>query len=194
MGQCDVKVSKETQTNNTLKTWAILLLSFGLAIGAVIYIARHKTAVENFIRSMGIAGPLVSVGLYAVLGASPLPADPLTLINGAVFGPLWGAFIAWVGTTLAAVVEYYVGTRIANAAEFEERRDDLPFGLGDLPADSVLFLLGGRMLTGAGSKAVSFISGIYRVSLWRYLWTTALSTLLGAVLFALGGFGLLNLL
>jgi uncharacterized membrane protein YdjX (TVP38/TMEM64 family) len=44
-----------------------------------------------------------------------------------------------------------------------------------------------------GSKAVSFLSGIYGVSLWRYTWTTALSTLWGAMLFAFGGFSLLSL-
>ncbi|MBN1122298.1 MAG: TVP38/TMEM64 family protein [Anaerolineae bacterium] len=186
-------INNEQRKKDRLKTAGILLLSFGLSISLVIYIARHKTAVEDFIRRLGMAGPLVSIALYGVLGASPIPADPLTLINGAVFGPLWGGLIAWVGTTSAAVVEYFIGTRIGDAANFEKVRDNLPFGLGDLPADSVLFLLGGRMLTGAGSKAVSFISGIYRISLWRYIWTTAISTLFGAVLFALGGFGLLSI-
>jgi len=180
--------------DDKLKAWAILLLSFGAAIGVVVLIARHRATVENIIQSLGIAGPIASAALYAVLGASPLPADPLTLINGAVFGPVLGGLIAWVGTTIAAVVEYLVGARIGDVTGFREKREGLPFGLGDLPADSIWFLLGGRMLTGAGSKVVSFVSGIYRVPLGRYLWTTALSTLFGAVLFALGGSSLLNVL
>jgi uncharacterized membrane protein YdjX (TVP38/TMEM64 family) len=84
--------------------------------------------------------------------------------------------------------------RIGRAAEFEQKRKNLPFGLGNLPVDSILFLLGGRMLTGAGSKAVSYLSGIYHISLWRYLWTTSISTLFGAFAFALGGAGLLDFL
>ncbi len=183
----------DKKENNNLRTWLIILISFGLAIMMVVYVARHQQMVKAFIRSLGLAGPLAIVVLYAMLGASPVPADPLTLINGAVFGPLLGGLIAWIGTTLAALVEYYIGTRIGDAADFEEKRKDLPLGLGDMPVDSVWFLLGGRMLTSAGSKAVSFLSGIYSVSLWRYTWTTAASTLLGALLFALGGFGLLKL-
>jgi uncharacterized membrane protein YdjX (TVP38/TMEM64 family) len=132
--------------------------------------------------------------LYAVLGLSPIPADPLTLINGAVFGPIWGALVAWVGTTLAALVEYYIGMRIGNAAEFEKRKDELPWGLDELPVESAWFLIGGRMLTGVGSKFVSYSSGIYRVPLLRYVWTTALSMFFGAVLFALSGFGLFSIL
>ena len=50
------------------------------------------------------------------------------------------------------------------------------------------------MLTGAGSKAVSYLSGLYRVPLRRYIWTKAVSTLFGAFMFAVGGAGLFNLL
>lgn len=182
------------EKKSKLLTWVLLLASFGSAIGFLIYIARHQAAVTNFIRDLGAAGPFLSVLLYGVLAVSPIPADPLTIINGAVFGPVGGGFVAWIGMTSAALVEYFIGMRIGRAAEFEQKRENLPFGLGNLPVDSILFLLGGRMLTGAGSKAVSYLSGIYRISLWRYLWTTSVSTLFGAFAFALGGAGLLDLL
>lgn len=175
-----------------LATWIVLLLSFGTAIWLVIYIAHHQATVKNLIQGLGTAGPLGSILLYGILAVSPVPADPLTLINGAIYGPIWGGLIAWIGMALGAVVEYFVGTRIGDAAEFEQKRKDLPFGLGNLPVDSIFFLLGGRLLTGAGSKAVSYLSGIYRISLWRYIWTTSVSTLFGAFMFALGGAGLLN--
>jgi uncharacterized membrane protein YdjX (TVP38/TMEM64 family) len=182
------------EKKSNLIPWIVLVLSFGTAIGLVVFIARNQATVKNFIQNLGAAGPLVSILLYGILAVSPLPADPLTLINGAIYGPIWGGLVAWIGMTLAALVEYFVGARIGDAAEFEQRRTDLPFGLGNLPVDSVFFLLGGRLLTGAGSKGVSYLSGIYRISLWRYTWTTSLSTLFGALTFALGGAGLLNLL
>lgn len=182
-----------SEKKNNLSTWLILILSFGSAIGLVIYVARNQEIVRELIQGLGVVGPVASILLYGILAVSPIPADPLTIINGAVYGPLWGGLIAWTGMNFAALVEYYVGTRIGSAADFEQRRENLPFGLGKLPVDSVVFLLGGRMLTGAGSKAVSYLSGIYRISMWRYIWTTALSTLFGSFLFALGGTGLLNI-
>ena len=179
--------------DDRLRSGMVLMLSFGAAVVAIVLIARNKAVVEDFIRSVGVFGLLAMLGMYAILGLSPVPADPLTLISGAVFGPLVGGLLAWAGMTLAALVEYYMGTRIADAAAFEQRKRELPWGLDELPVESVWFLIGGRMLTGAGSKVVSFISGIYQVSLGRYLWTTALAMAFGAVLFALGGFGLINL-
>jgi uncharacterized membrane protein YdjX (TVP38/TMEM64 family) len=184
----------KSENKGSLTSWIVLLLSFGTAIGLVVYIAHHQAAVKNLIQGLGAAGPLVSILLYAILAVSPVPADPLNLINGAVYGPIWGGLIAWIGMTLAALVEYFVGRRIGDAAEFERKRQDLPFGLGNLPVDSILFLLGGRMLTGLGSKAVSYLCGIYRISLWRYIWTASVSTLFNAFMFALGGAGLLNFL
>lgn len=177
-----------------LRSGFVVVLSFGAAIAAIMLIARNRGTVEAFIRSLGILGPVAVLGLYAVLGLSPIPADPLTMISGAVFGPLGGGLLAWVGMTLAALIEYFMGTRIADAAEFERRKKQLPWGLDQLPVESVWFLIGGRMLTGAGSKVVSFISGMYRISVARYLWTTALAMAFGAALFTLGGFGLLNIL
>lgn len=185
-----MKPEKKTQW----LTVAVALVSFGTAIGLVIYIARHQAAVTSLIHGLGVAGPVVSTLLYGILAFSPIPADPLTIINGAVYGPVWGGLIAWLGMNFAALLEYFIGARIGRAAEFEQRRKDLPFGLGRLPVDSIPFLLGGRMLTGAGSKIVSYLSGMYRISLWRYLWTTSISTLLGSIIFALGGAGLLSFL
>lgn len=187
-------LTMKPEKRRNLITWIVLLFSFGTAIGLVVYIARHQATVTNVIQGLGAAGPLVSISLYGILAVSPVPADSLTLINGAIYGPIWGGVVAWIGLTIAALVEYYVGMRIGDAAEFEEKRADLPFGLGNLPVDSIFFLLGGRFLTGAGSKAVSYLSGIYRISLWRYIWTTSVASLFGAFMFALGGAGLLSFL
>jgi phospholipase D1/2 len=175
------------------RSWAVIVFSFAIAILAVVLIARNETLVEATIRSLGVSGPLAVLAMYMLLGLSPIPSDPLTLINGAVYGPLGGAALALIGTTLASLVEYYLGTRIADAAQFERHKAELPWGLDRLPVESIWFLIGGRMITSAGSKLVSFISGVYRIRLVRYLWTTLLANLIGSVIFALSGFGLLRI-
>ncbi len=174
-------------------TVAVIILVLGLSAALMVVVSRHIDAVEHLIASLGILGPLLSIALYGLLGASPVPSEPLTVVNGAVFGPLMGTLIAGTGNTLAAVVEYYIGAGIDNAADFAQKRDALPFGLGKLPVDSVWFLIGARLIPGYGAKVVSVVGGMYRMPLWRYLWTTAIPTFLGAALFAYGGFSLLRL-
>lgn len=171
-------------------------LTGGVLLAALmaIYFIRHATRLEDFITRVGIIGPLVSIGLQTFFGASPVPTEPLTMINGAVFGPFKGAVISWIGYMLASVIEYFLGARIGHISRFEERRKQLPFGLGRLPADSPWFLILARVIPGFGPKVVGVVSGVYRVSFWRFLWTAAIPNFVGAFLFALGGSGLKSLL
>jgi uncharacterized membrane protein YdjX (TVP38/TMEM64 family) len=168
--------------------------SIGLSVTVMIYARDHENQIAAVIRRVGLLGPVLVIALYGLLGASPIPSEPLTVINGVLFGPFLGTIIAGTGNTLAAIVEYFLGSKIGDAADFEEKRHDLPLGLGRLPVDSVWFLLGGRMVPGYGAKVVSIMGGLYGVSMWRYVWTTALPTFVGAAIFAYGGFEVLKLL
>jgi uncharacterized membrane protein YdjX (TVP38/TMEM64 family) len=171
-----------------------LMLSVGLSAVAALYVAKHVAALEHFITRIGIIGPLISIALQTVFGASPIPTEPLTMINGAVFGPLRGALFSWVGYMLASVIEYFIGTRIGQATNFEEQREKMPFGLGRFPADSPWFLTLARIVPGYGPKMVGIVGGVYHVPLWRFVWTAAIPNAIGALVFAYGGHGLKTLL
>ncbi len=172
-----------------------LILAFVLSIILVIYISYHAVRIEILLNRIGLAGPLVSILLYAILSASPIPSDPLSLINGAVFGPIMGTVVSWIGNMVAAFIEYVIGTKLSSLAKFNHNHHKkLPFGLEKFPAHSIWFLFLGRFIPEFGGKIVSVIGGFYRVPLWRYTWTAAIATFLGSALFALSGFGLTKLL
>jgi len=167
-----------------------LVLSLLIMAAAVFFISKDMEAIKSFILQNRALGLSVAVVVYGVLGASLIPSEPLTVLIGAIFGPLIATFIATLGNVLAAYVEYFIGTRVGTAASFTKNRDKLPFGLGKLPVHSPAFLILGRMVPGAGPKLVSFLAGVYHVPLLRYLWTTIIPTALGAAIFAFGGFGI----
>jgi uncharacterized membrane protein YdjX (TVP38/TMEM64 family) len=181
-----------TSQHNTLSTLIVVGLSLILSIALMVYATHHEAAIQAFVQHAGVFAAPVMIALYGLLGLSPIPSEPLTLVNGAVFGPLWGTLVAGTGNLVAAVVEYYVGAGISNVSNFEDRKQHLPFGLGRFPAESIWFLLGARFVPGYGPKVVSVIGGVYRVPLPRYIWTAAIPTYLGAALFALSGHGLFH--
>lgn len=180
--------------NKSKREWFPLALAIGLSAAAAYYVANHVSALEDFIKRIGVWGPLISISLQTLFGASPIPTEPLTMINGAVFGPLNGALYSWVGYMFASVIEYFIGMRIGEVADFEARREKMPFGLSRFPADSPLFLSLARIIPGYGPKMVGIVGGMYRVPLWRYTWTAAIPNAIGALLFAYGGHGLKILL
>jgi len=180
------------QQKKTERSQSISILIFSLLIMGLIaiFVTTDLNKIKAFIEQAGAWGVVISILLYAVLGVTLIPSEPLTLFIGALFGPLLATLIAGVGNTLAAFVEYYLGTHIGSATNFIDKKNKLPFGLGKLKIESPLFLVGARMIPGYGAKIVSMLAGIYRVPLLRYLWTTAIPIFLGSAIFAFGGFGI----
>jgi uncharacterized membrane protein YdjX (TVP38/TMEM64 family) len=183
----------EEPRSNKLQGWITLALTVVIALAIAIYIGQHVTEVETFIGEMGVLGPVISIALQTLFGASPIPTEPLTMINGAVFGPLRGTIFSWIGYMLASLIEYWIGMHLSHIADFEERRHKLPLGLGKFPADSPWFLMLARIVPGYGPKMVGLMGGMYRVPLWKFIWTGAIPSLIGAALFAYGGAGLKTL-
>jgi uncharacterized membrane protein YdjX (TVP38/TMEM64 family) len=171
---------------------SITILVFSLLIMALVaaFFWADLDKIKEFIKQAGPWGILISIIFYALLGMTLIPSEPFTLFIGALFGPFYATLIAGVGNTLSAMVEYYLGTHIGSATNFMEKKHKLPFGLGNMKVESPLFLIGGRMIPGYGPKVVSVLAGVYRVPIWRYIWTTAIPVFAGSAIFAFGGFGI----
>jgi uncharacterized membrane protein YdjX (TVP38/TMEM64 family) len=170
-----------------------LVFSLLIVAAAVFFISKDMEAIQKYIIEHKTTGLIVAIAVYGILGASLVPSEPLTVLIGALFGPWIATFIATFGNMLAALVEYYIGHRVGFATDFEKNRQNLPFGLNRIPVESPIFLILGRMVPGVGPKLVSFLGGVYHVPLFRYLWTAAIPTAIGAAIFAFGGFGIFNL-
>ncbi len=172
-----------------------LLIAIGLVIlvGAILFVMRHMENVKEFILNSGWIGMLVCVGVYGLLGASPVPSEPLTVLISTIYGPFTATMVAGTGNLLAAMMEYFIGERISNAADFIKQKEKIPFGLGKLPVNSWLFLMVARMIPGYGSKFVSVMGGLYRVPILRYAWTAAIPIYLGSAIFAYGGSSVVDL-
>jgi uncharacterized membrane protein YdjX (TVP38/TMEM64 family) len=176
----------------------ITVLEIILAIlafyGAYRFASAELAQIKQFIVASGPYGILLSMIVLGLLGATPIPAEPFTILLSTIYGPFWAMIATSIGTLLSALVEYFISSRIGNAANFDNLRQKLPFGLGKFPVDSPAFLIGARVVPGYGSKFVSLISGFYRVPIFRYIWTTFIATLVGAAITSYGGFKIVELL
>jgi uncharacterized membrane protein YdjX (TVP38/TMEM64 family) len=183
-------VDNEAKKKSRSQSVYILILSVLIMILAALFFTQDMNKIKSLISHAGVWGIIISIFLYALLGVTLIPSEPLTLLIGALFGPWLATLIAGTGNTLSAFVEYYLGTHIGSATNFQEKKDKLPFGLGKMKVESPIFLILARMIPGYGPKIVSMMAGMYRVPLLRYLWTTAIPIFSGAAIFAFGGFGL----
>lgn len=182
------------ETTSKIRNTIILIFSFALPIILIVVFGHEIKNINNLIRATGILGPLIVILLMGLLSVTPISNDPIVILNGAIFGPIYGVLISWIGNVFASIIEYFIGRSLRQITDFEKTKRSLPFGLGRFPADSVWFLLFGRLIPQFGGTIVSLTAGFNRVPIKRYLWTSALSCLFGSIILAVGGSSLLNTL
>ncbi|MEN6410992.1 MAG: VTT domain-containing protein [Anaerolineaceae bacterium] len=189
-------MNDDAPTKKRKNLLTIILLVVGLAIlfFLVSRFSEEMDVVGNFIRRAGWLGWVISILIFGLFGATPIPSEPVTVLITTIYGPAPAAIITALGNVLAAVVEFFIGHRVGGIADFNKLKEKLPFGLSKVPVDSPIFLITARMLPGYGPKFISIISGIYKVPFLRYLWTTAVATSIGALVVSFGGYGILSLI
>jgi len=83
---------------------AAVLIAFAMVL--LVEVGPATGGVEHFRQQLLSYGPwavVISTGLMigqAII--APLPANVVTITNGLVFGPLWGALLSWVTTLIGA--------------------------------------------------------------------------------------------
>lgn len=121
----------------------ILLL---LIVVAVIFVSARMGvgeklgALQDWIRSLGILGPLAFLAVYAAATVAALPGSALSIIAGAIFGPVLGVitviFAATLGASLAFLVSRYFARgsieRWLEGSDKFRRLDDLTERHGDI--------------------------------------------------------------
>ena len=99
--------------------WVVWLLVIAVLVGAAKYFglfpflqAQMKMALD-WIRGLGVWGPIFFIGLYILACVFFLPGWVLTVGAGAVFGVVLGSVYVSVGATLGATAAFLVGRYLA---------------------------------------------------------------------------------
>lgn len=153
------------------------------------------TEITTWLQQMGpwayVAAPLV----MACVAVLPIPAEAPAMLNGMLFGPVVGTVVTWTGAMVGAVISFELARALGRPLAERVLR---PAALD--AADRTVMRAGwGGMLVARFIPLVAFTAlnwgaGLTPVSRWRFLWTTALGILPGAILFTASGTGVAVLL
>ena len=99
-----------------------LALFFLIAVAYVLRDRMSGALLVNWIRSMGAWAPLVYVLIYLIAAPLFLPGAPITIVGGAIFGPMWGTVYSVVGATGGATLAFLISRHLAGEwAELKAR-------------------------------------------------------------------------
>jgi uncharacterized membrane protein YdjX (TVP38/TMEM64 family) len=148
------------------------------------------TGLAGALPALGPAAWIVAFLVMVVVAVLPIPAELPALANGAVFGPVAGTLITWAGGMTGAVASFEIARRWGRplAERFVPPRalrrvDGVLEGVG--PGGLLL----ARLTPVIAFTALNWGAGLARLPRGRFLWTTALGILPGAIVFTASGTG-----
>ncbi len=147
----------------------VFLTSFALAA----FVIRNKTAVEAFLSSIGpwVAYPL-AILLFTVVASAPFSVtDALAIMNGVIFGPLWGSVVNAVGLVFAAMAGYAIARRTSHLLELDKNIERLPPWVKRFKVGSPAFLLTLRVIPGLGGTLATQIAAAFKIPMYVHVWT-----------------------
>ena len=172
---------------NLLRIVLALLLLLGLGAS---FLYRESLTQDNLVRfaawfqSLGSLGVILYLVAYAIGPVFGMPAIPITLLGGMLFGPLWGAILAITGATIADSLGFLLA-RYAGREFIEQRLsksvERVKRGVEEEGWRFIAFL---RLTPIFPFGVVSYLMGLTRVSFRVYALTTFLCIIPAASAYA----------
>ena len=98
------------------KLWKILLLAFivvGIILAVIFRDQLDVNAIQNWIEEAGNAAPLLFMFVYIIGTVFFFPGAVLTLLGGALFGPVLGTVYNLTAATIGAMLSFLVARYLA---------------------------------------------------------------------------------
>lgn len=93
---------------SVLRIILLLILLFGIALAVVYRDVLNPHSLEQWVEQFGVMGPVVFMLIYIAATVFFLPGSVITLVGGAMFGPVWGTLYNLTGATLGAVLAFLI--------------------------------------------------------------------------------------
>lgn len=146
----------------------VLLLA---AVGVALAMRQHFDAValQVWVESAGMAGPLLFMAIYALATVLFLPGSIITLAGGALFEPIWGTAWNLTGATLGAALAFLITRYVA--ADWVARRAGprLPNLNDGVASEGWRFIAMVRLVPLLPFNLLNYALGLTRVSFITYV-------------------------
>ena len=168
----------------------LLFVSVVIGIGLAIVYRDVFSAqmLEDLVSRFGQASPLVFIGLYSIATVLFLPGSVITLVGGALFGPLWGVLYNLTGATIGATAAFMISRYLA--ADWVEKKSGprvrhLKTGV---EAEGWHFVAFVRLVPLFPFNLLNYAMGLTRIQISHYVVTTYIAMLPGAVAYTYLGY------
>ena len=149
---------------------------------------QHRDELAAVVRDRYALSVAVYVLAYIAVVAFSIPgATVMTLAGGFVFGTLPTVLCVNVAATAGAVLAFLSARYLVGASLQERYREQLATFNAEIEQNGPRYLLTLRLLPVFPFFLVNFLSGLTRVPLATFAWTTSLGIIPGSLVYAFAG-------
>lgn len=159
----------------------LLVLSILAGIALALVYRRHLTpeAMESFIGSLGLWGPVIYMLVYVVATVLFLPGSVVTLAGGALFGPFLGVLYVLIGSVSGATLAFLIARYLARDFVEQKATGILRRVMAGVDAEGWRFVAFTRLVPLFPFNLLNYALGLTRIPLPAYVLTSALCMLPG---------------
>ena len=172
----------------------ILRLLILLAVIALISIAAiyrdqlDVQQIQQWIDQAGFLAPLLFMLLYALATVSFFPGSVLTLIGGALFGPVLGTFYNLTGATLGAALAFLVARYLASDWVEKKTTGRAKTLMNGVEAEGWRFVAFVRLVPLFPFNLLNYLLGLTRIPFIQYVIASYVFMLPGAIAYTYLGY------
>jgi uncharacterized membrane protein YdjX (TVP38/TMEM64 family) len=187
-------VSEESTGSPRRLAWLALglVVAAGLAWGLGVHDRVRPERLGDLrvtIEAYGAWGPVLYVAGYVVAELLFVPALPLTLLGGLVFGPVWGTVYTWTAATLAAALAFLIARHLARGTVERWRARSPRIAQIDAAVErhGWRILMVTRLVPLFPFNLQNFVYGLTRIPFWTYVAVSSVCILPGTIAFSVAG-------
>jgi uncharacterized membrane protein YdjX (TVP38/TMEM64 family) len=171
----------------------IRIALFALVVAGIVLAVAYREQVspeklEAAIASLGIWGPVAYIGLWLVAPPLFIPGAPITLVGGALFGPVWGAVYTLGGATGGATLAFLLARYLAGDWVEAKAKGQLGRIKAGVEKEGWMFVAFTRLVPLFPFNLLNYAFGLTRIPLRIYVLTSLICMAPGTAGYSYLGF------
>lgn len=175
-------------SKTTLRWIASLVLLAAIGLALAFRDRIDATALEGWVAGSGALGPLLFIVIYAVATVLFLPGAALTLLGGALFGPIAGTVYNLAGAAIGATLAFLAARHLAADWVRQRAGPRLDGIMKGVETEGWRFVAFTRLVPLFPFNLLNYVLGLTRIPLVHYVLATAVFMLPGATVYTYLGY------
>jgi len=175
-------------SNKLIRIGLFLVLGIAVMWGVLNKDSIDPEAIQASIESAGAAAPLFFMLIYIISTVLFLPGSVLTLLGGALFGPVFGTFYSLTAATIGAMLSFLIARYLASGWVEKKSSGRIKQLINGVESEGWRFVAFTRLVPLFPFNILNYALGLTKISFPQYSIATYLFMFPGAVAYTYLGY------